>query len=184
MGFSVAAAAAQAGHIVDLVHGPVGLPVPAGVRAHAVVTSEEMLERVRPIFDECDILFMVAAVCDFRPADYCVEKVKKEDVPATARFERTVDILKTLSARKRAGQVLVGFAAETRDIEAYARRKLVEKDLHYIVANRVGRVGDSGENAFEAETNRIVLIGRDGVCLEQGPALKSELARWLVAQVV
>ncbi|MDR2845160.1 MAG: phosphopantothenoylcysteine decarboxylase [Puniceicoccales bacterium] len=182
MGFALAAAAQLAGHTVELVHGPVSLPVPVGVHAHAVVTGAEMLACAGKLFPHCDILIMTAAVCDFRPKHYSADKVKKENASLVVEFERTPDILKTLSAQKTAAQTLVGFAAETQDIENYARRKLEEKNLDFIAANQVG--GTGAENAFGSDTNRLILLGKNSFRLEYGPAPKSEIARWLVAEIL
>jgi hypothetical protein len=92
-------------------------------------------------------------------------------------------ILKTLSARKRVGQTLVGFAAETDDIENYALRKLVAKNLDLIVANQVGYSVGAG-NAFGADDNRVVLLGRGGFRLAYGPAPKADVAHWLIARIL
>jgi phosphopantothenoylcysteine decarboxylase/phosphopantothenate--cysteine ligase len=182
MGFAIAAAARAAGHAVELVHGPVSLPAPEGARAHPVTTGEEMLACAGALFPDCDILIMTAAVCDFRPKHYSSNKVKKEDASLLVEFERAPDILKTLSSRRTSGQTLVGFAAETEDIENYARKKLVEKNLDFIAANQVGR--GHAENAFESDVNRLVLLGRDTPRREYGPASKAEIARWLVAEIL
>jgi phosphopantothenoylcysteine decarboxylase/phosphopantothenate--cysteine ligase len=187
MGYALAAAAAAAGCAVDLVSGPVALPCPEGVALHPVVTGADMLARVDALFDSCDILIKAAAVCDFRPKHYSSGKVKKASVPLVVEFEPVVDILKTVAARKTARQTVVGFAAETDDIEGYAKKKLVEKNLDWVVANRVGRVGGGeggGENAFESDVNRVILLGRDGARLEFGPAVKQEVARWLVETIL
>ncbi|MDR2863092.1 MAG: hypothetical protein LBV54_04345 [Puniceicoccales bacterium] len=182
MGYALAVAALEAGCVVDLVSGPVALSAPAGAILHPVVTGAEMLAQVEALFSGCDILIKTAAVCDFRPKHYSSGKVKKEAVPLSVEFEPVPDILKIMAARKRTGQTVVGFAAETDDIENYARRKLVEKKLDLIVANRVGR--DGGLNAFGADVNRVILLGRDGGRRELGPAGKLEIARGLVAAIL
>ncbi len=178
MGFALAEAAHEAGWTVDLVHGPVALKPPAGVTAHAVVTGEEMHAACEPLFEQCDLLIMCAAVCDMRPKQREPQKVKKDALRMTVEFEATRDILKTLSARRRSGQVLVGFAAETENVEAYARRKLEEKNLDYIVANSVAPGG-----AFEADDNTVQLIPQTGKPLSFGPASKADVAQWIVNQL-
>ncbi|MDR3229699.1 MAG: phosphopantothenoylcysteine decarboxylase, partial [Puniceicoccales bacterium] len=110
MGYAIAAAAADVGCAVSLVSGPVALAAPTGVALRNVITGAEMLAATGELFGECDILIMAAAVCDFRPKHRALAKVKKENVPLSADFESVPDILKTLSARKRVGQTLVGFA--------------------------------------------------------------------------
>jgi len=178
MGYALAAAAAEAGWKVDLVSGPVALPAPAGVTVHRVTSAAEMLTAVEGLFDTSDVLIKTAAVGDFRPKQYTEHKVKKGDAALVVEFEPTVDILKTVAARKRPGQLVVGFAAETRDVENYAKRKLTEKNLDFIVANLVGP-----GKGFEADDNAVVLLGRDGSRAEYGPAAKTLLARELIARL-
>ncbi|MDR2512503.1 MAG: phosphopantothenoylcysteine decarboxylase [Puniceicoccales bacterium] len=181
MGYALAAAAATLGCEVELVSGPVALPAPPGVRLYRVITGAEMLECVGTLFDTCDVLVKAAAVCDFRPCAYSAQKVKKEAVPCSVEFEPVPDILKMMAARRRPDQVLVGFAAETVNVEAYARRKLQEKRLDWIVANRVGREGGADlPNAFEADTNTVLLLSAQGLREEYGPAPKPDVARWLL----
>ncbi|MGA2053480.1 MAG: phosphopantothenoylcysteine decarboxylase, partial [Opitutales bacterium] len=122
MGYALAAAAAEIGWRVDLVSGPVALPAPSGVTVHRVTSAAEMLAAVEGLFDFCDVLLKTAAVCDFRPKQYTGHKVKKGEAALMVEFEPTVDILKTVAARKRPDQLVVGFAAETQDVENYAKR--------------------------------------------------------------
>ncbi len=182
MGYALAGAAVDAGCTVDLVSGPVALPEPDDVILYPVVTGAEMLAQVDALFDPCDILIKTAAVCDFRPKNYSAGKVKKNDVTLTVEFEPVADILKTVAARKTSRQTVVGFAAETTDIENYALRKLAEKNLDLVVANQVGR--GSGNNAFESDSNRVILLGHDGFRREFGPAPKTEIARVLMAAIL
>ncbi len=178
MGYALAAAAAETGWRVDLVSGPVALAAPAGVTVHRVTSAAEMLAAVEELFDQSDVLIKTAAVCDFRPKQFTEHKVKKRDAALVVEFEPTVDILKTVAARKRPGQLVVGFAAETRDVENYAKRKLTEKNLDFIVANLVGP-----GRGFEADDNAVVLLGRDGSRAEYGPAAKTALARELIGRL-
>jgi phosphopantothenoylcysteine decarboxylase/phosphopantothenate--cysteine ligase len=131
------------------------------------------------LFPRCDVLLMAAAVSDFRPKKAFAHKVKKNRASLVVAFEPTVDILKKVAVRKRPGQLVVGFAAETRHVETYARRKLKKKNLDYIVANRVGRAGAG----FESDTNAVILIARDGTRAAFGPAKKADIARQLIAQL-
>ncbi|WOO43519.1 phosphopantothenoylcysteine decarboxylase [Rubellicoccus peritrichatus] len=178
MGFALAESAQRQGWVVDLVHGPVAIKPPAGVNAHAVVTCEEMYAVCGPLFSECDLLIMCAAVCDMRPKIRAEGKVKKGDLSMTVEFEPTRDILKTLSAARRPEQTLVGFAAETDDVENYARKKLEAKNLDWIVANSVAKGG-----AFESDTNKVSLIGRAGEHLSFGPDSKAAVADWIIEQI-
>jgi phosphopantothenoylcysteine decarboxylase/phosphopantothenate--cysteine ligase len=181
MGYALADAASDTGWSVDLVSGPVSLPDPKDAILYPVVTGEEMFHQVDALFGPCDILIKTAAVCDFRPKHCESAKVKKGAMGMTVEFEPVQDILKAMGARRRADQTLVGFAAETDDIENYALRKLAEKHLDLIVANRVGR-GRAG-NAFESDDNTVVLLGRAGFRKEFGPAPKTEIARLLIGEI-
>jgi phosphopantothenoylcysteine decarboxylase/phosphopantothenate--cysteine ligase len=178
MGFALAEAAVAAGWTVDLVAGPVALEEPDDVVLYPVVTAEEMLHQVDALFDACDVLIMAAAVSDFRPVEQHAQKEKKSDASMTVEFERTIDILKTMTARK-AHQTVVGFAAETNNVETYARRKLEEKNLDWIVANKVGALGAG----FAADTNEVTLIAADGSSIQIGPTSKAAIAKELIQLV-
>lgn len=178
MGFALAEAAVAAGWTVDLVAGPVALEEPDGVILYPVVTAEEMFHQVDALFDACDILIMTAAVSDFRPKVQHAEKEKKDLASHTVEFERTVDILKTMTERK-AHQTVVGFAAETNEVEAYARKKMEAKRCDWIVANQVGQLGAG----FASDTNEVLLIAADGSKAKLGPASKQAIASELVALV-
>ena len=177
MGFALAAAARAAGWTVDLVAGPVALPEPEGVVLYPVVTAEEMLRQTDALFGPCDVLIMTAAVSDWRPKVRHPQKLKKDGQGMTVEFEPVPDILATLARQRRPGQLLVGFAAETEDVEANALAKLARKDIDLIAANSVA----GPEGAFGSEENRLVVLGRDGSREVLGPASKSAVARDLIA---
>jgi len=179
MGYALAIAAAAIGWKVDLVSGPVALPAPAGVKVHSVVSAAEMLVATKKLFARCDVLLMCAAVSDFRPKKTAAHKVKKNNAALVIEFEPTVDILKTLAKGKKPGQLVVGFAAETRNVETYARRKLKEKNLDFIIANRVGRAG----SGFGADENAVLFIGTDGTREKFGSAPKVVLAQQLIVRL-
>lgn len=176
MGYGIARAAVEMGWTVDLVSGPSPLPEPEGVVFYPVETGDEMFHQIDALFDAADLLIMTAAVTDFKPADYSPLKVKKGIASRDVRFLPVVDILGTVARRKRPTQCVVGFAAETDEVEAYARDKLQSKNLDYIVANRIG-APDSG---FATDTNSIVLLGRDGSRHAWGPATKDRLGSLLI----
>ncbi|WP_309399893.1 phosphopantothenoylcysteine decarboxylase [Cerasicoccus maritimus] len=178
MGYAIAEAARDLGWAVELVSGPVALAAPEGVELEKVVTGTEMLAAVQKRFPQCDVLIKTAAVCDMRPKQTAAHKVKKGDISFTVEFEPTADILKTVAAGKQPSQTVVGFAAETRDVEDYARKKLVAKNLDFICANSVAQGG-----AFESDFNEIALISKDGSSVKFGPASKAEVARQLVAKL-
>ena len=175
MGFAIAEAAAHAGWTVDLVSGPVALKEPEDVIFYPVVTAEEMYHQVDALFDACDILIMTAAVSDFRPLRRAAQKEKKADAALTIEFERTIDILSAMTERK-ARQTIVGFAAETNDVETYARQKLQRKRLDWVVANDISKPG----SGFGGDTNEALFIGADGSFKKIGPASKRAIAVELI----
>ena len=157
-GHAVAEAAARRGATVTLVT-TVGRPVTGGIEVVRVATAAEMEEAVRAHADHADVVVMAAAVADFRPKAVAGEKIKKEDGVPELVLEPTPDILAGLAARRRPGQTLVGFAAETEDVRAQAEQKLRRKQLDLIVANDVSRPGAG----FEHDTNEALILGADGV---------------------
>jgi phosphopantothenoylcysteine decarboxylase/phosphopantothenate--cysteine ligase len=157
MGFAVAAAAWRRGAEVCLIAGPTMLPTPHGVRRRDVSTAAEMQEAVAAEFERATILFMAAAVADYRPARVSTEKLKKGSGALILDLERTVDILADLAPRKGA-RVVVGFAAETEDVISNAERKLRDKRLDLVVANDVSGT----DRGFAADTNAVTIIDRSG----------------------
>lgn len=178
MGYALAAAAAARGWKVDLVSGPTALPAPGKVELHRVVSAAEMLRQTEVLFDQCDLLIMCAAVADYRPVNVASQKVKKGDERLTVEMEPTIDIARTLGARK-GERAIVGFAAETEQMEAYAQRKLEEKNLDWIVANQVG----GPNSAMEGDDSRILMISRGGERHSFGPAPKGEVARFIIERL-
>jgi len=174
MGFAVAAALAAAGAEVALVAGPVALPAPAGVRRIDVESAAEMLAAVEA--EQFDLLVAAAAVADYRPAAAATGKIKKDRAGMNIELTRNPDILASISAARPA-VFTVGFAAETDDLERYARAKLADKGLDMIAANWVG-----AGRGFDTEHNALQVFWADGgTVLEEAP--KAELARALVALI-
>jgi len=171
MGFEVAAEARARGAAVTLVTGPVAMPDPRGVETIRVETAEEMAEAVLSRFGSADAVVMAAAVADFRPERAASGKLKKESGPPSLDLRPTTDILLALGKGKER-QVLVGFAAETDDLEREARRKLAEKNLDLIVVNEVGRAG----TGFGSETNRAAILAATGADVPFRDWRKAELA--------
>jgi phosphopantothenoylcysteine decarboxylase/phosphopantothenate--cysteine ligase len=157
MGFAVASEAARRGADVTLVAGPVALSDPPGVSVVRVETAEQMREAVAGRFDAVDAVVMAAAVADFRPSAPSDRKLKKGGGPPALDLEPTEDILAGLGKRKE-GQILVGFAAETDDVEAEGRRKLSEKILDLVIANEFGRPG----TGFGSDRSRAAILSRVG----------------------
>ncbi len=177
MGYAIAEAALRKGWEVHLITGPVMLKPPIGAHVEEVITGAEMFAAVNHAFDSCDILIMTAALIDFRPKEIAPHKVKKDQLSMMIEMEPVVDVLGTVAKRKE-NQLVVGFAAETNNVEDYALRKLHAKNADFIVANRIGQKG----SGFESDENSILLLGADGSRVPRGPALKSDLGEWLVTQ--
>lgn len=179
MGFALAEAARDAGMTVDLVAGPVSLPEPRGVLLYPVVTAEEMFHQVDGLFGPCDLFLSVAAVSDWRPKARHDRKLRREEGAPALELEPCPDILRAMVARRRPGQVIVGFAAEAGDPEPGGRAKLAAKGVDFLAANDIS--GPSG--AFGSDANRILLLGADGSRRVLGPAPKAAVARELLAAV-
>jgi phosphopantothenoylcysteine decarboxylase/phosphopantothenate--cysteine ligase len=174
MGYAVAAAAAEAGARVVLVSGPVALAPPPRVERVSVETADEMRREILARTEGCDIFVAVAAVADYRPVETVGHKIKREAERLTLTLERTTDILAAV-ARLPCRPFIVGFAAETDELEANALKKLRAKGLDMVAANWVGQEG----GGFESEENALSVYWEGG-----GRALprarKAELGRALV----
>ena len=159
MGYGIARAAFRRGAQVTLVSGPTSLGCPAGVKRLEVQTAKEMYDTVLEVSEQADIIIKSAAVADYRPAEQAAHKVKKEEISSTLFLERNPDILFELGKRKKEGQLLIGFAAESRRLREEGEKKLKKKNLDLIAVNDI-----SGENTgFESESNQLLLISENGV---------------------
>jgi phosphopantothenoylcysteine decarboxylase/phosphopantothenate--cysteine ligase len=176
MGFAIAAAARAAGANVTVVAGPVHLPTPTGVRRVDVESAADMLVAVQREVAGADIFISTAAVADYRPAAPAAQKIKKTASTLDIEVERTVDILAMVAASA-ARPFVVGFAAETENVEQHARGKLLRKNLDMIAANEVG-----DDKVFEKDDNALMVLWGGGR-QDLGPASKTELARDLVAMI-
>ena len=183
MGVAVARAAHEAGAQVTLVHGPLQVPVPAGIHAVPVVSADDMKTAMLTESEGVDAIFMSAAVADWTPATPSRSKQKKGDQGLDIEWTRTTDILQTLSERRHGNHpILVGWAAETDDVVTYARAKLKSKGLDLVVANDVSKA-DSG---FESTTNEVFLVTTDDVVqlpLQPKFSIAQKLIDWLVLQL-
>ncbi|MBS3759007.1 MAG: bifunctional phosphopantothenoylcysteine decarboxylase/phosphopantothenate--cysteine ligase CoaBC [Desulfobacterales bacterium] len=178
MGYAVARAAASRGAEVVLVAGPTAFPDPPGVRVVRVGTASEMAQAVFNEMDAAQAVIKVAAVSDYRPVEAATQKMKKNSDELVVKMEKTEDILESLGQRKK-NQVLVGFAAETEDLEKNAVDKLKRKNLDLIVGNLIG-APDAG---FESDTNRMKIFFRDG-SVEDLPLMdKDEAAHVLLDRI-
>jgi phosphopantothenoylcysteine decarboxylase/phosphopantothenate--cysteine ligase len=179
MGFAVAREAARRGAEVTLITGPVSLPDPPGMQVVRVETAAEMAAAVTDRYPRADAVVMAAAVADWRLRAPFPEKLKKESGPPSLALEPATDILAALGKLKER-QILVGFAAETGNLEHEARRKLAEKNLDLIVVNEVGRPG----TGFGSDTNRAAILARQGDDTPLGEWTKSALARAVCDRLV
>jgi phosphopantothenoylcysteine decarboxylase/phosphopantothenate--cysteine ligase len=171
MGYRLAEAARDRGARVVLVSGPTALPAPAGVELVSVRSAEQMARAVEAHLEDATLVAMAAAVSDYRPKSRARHKLKKAAGGTTLELVRTPDILRGLGERK-GGRFLIGFAAETRELVANARAKLLEKNLDLIVANDVSRDG----SGFGSEQNAALLLDRTGGRLAVPLVGKRELA--------
>ena len=157
MGYAIAEQAAKRGALVTLVSGPVSLPTPPGVRRIDVQTAIEMREAVLAGFEQSDAVVKAAAVADYRPSEISEQKIKKGEGDWQLTLVRNPDILAELGQRKQQ-QILVGFAAETNDVEQNALKKLSRKQLDMIVANDLTEAG----SGFGVDTNKVTIYHADG----------------------
>ena len=181
MGFAVASAAARRGGSVTLITGPVALETPPGVRRLDVRTAAEMMDAVQKEAPAHDLVVMAAAVADFSVEEVSPTKIKRprtEQETPTLKLRSKPDILRALGDRK-TGQILVGFALETEDGPANARRKLIEKHLDFIVLNNPLVEGA----AFGGETNVVTFIPAQGTDERLGRLPKTEVAEKLLDRI-
>jgi phosphopantothenoylcysteine decarboxylase/phosphopantothenate--cysteine ligase len=176
MGYAVAQAAHEAGAEVVLVSGPVSLPTPPGVTRVDVESARQMYEAVHAAMRGADLYIAAAAVADYEPAQVSAEKIKKDAPTMTLELVKAPDILASVAALE-PRPFVVGFAAETQNVEDNARSKLERKRLDMIAANRVG-----DGLAFDRDENALVVLWKGGR-EELETSGKLELARRLVALV-
>jgi phosphopantothenoylcysteine decarboxylase / phosphopantothenate---cysteine ligase len=176
MGFAVAAAAREAGAHVTLITGPVHLPTPAGITRINVESAREMYAAVHRHVAEADVFVAAAAVADFQPVAVAKQKIKKQGAALTLDLEPAPDIVKSVAEMSKR-PLVVGFAAETNDVEENARAKLKRKKLDMIAANQVG-----DGLAFDCDDNALTVIWPGGK-LEIARAPKLTVARELIAQI-
>jgi len=153
MGYAIAEAAIEAGHEVVLISGPVDVDRPRGVAVIPISTSDEMFDAVRRHTSRCDILVMCAAVADYKSAKVAKNKIKKRGENISLELVPTRDILASLPKDRQ--YLVVGFAAETENVENNAQKKLREKNCDIVVANDA-RIG------MESDENEVTILFRDG----------------------
>ncbi len=178
MGYAIAQEAAKAGANVVLISGPVNLQAPNGVAVVRVESAEDMYNACINEYETADVVIKTAAVADYRPKVSHEHKMKKKPGEQFLELERTKDILFELG-QKKTSQVLVGFAAETEQVEEYAKGKLQKKNADMIVANNVKTEGAG----FGAETNIVTIFKKDGTSFELPMMTKQMVAQKILEQV-
>ncbi|MGU3342673.1 bifunctional phosphopantothenoylcysteine decarboxylase/phosphopantothenate--cysteine ligase CoaBC [Staphylococcus succinus] len=171
MGYALAESLEKRGAIVTLVSGPTNIVPPENVDTIQVTSAEEMFKVVKNRFETQDIIFKAAAVSDYAPVETLDHKLKKQDGTLSVTFKRTPDILKYLGEHK-TSQFLVGFAAETQNIETYAQQKLKHKNADVIIANNVG----DRTIGFSSDDNDYTMYFENGDETHLGKAKKVILA--------
>ena len=179
MGYSIARAAEKRGSSVVLVTGPTSLPDPLNVTVIKVRSAEDMALAVFEHMEDADIIIKAAAVLDYRPVDSSQQKIKKEKDEMVLSLQRNQDILEELGRRKE-NRLLVGFAAETENLEKNSIDKLVRKNLDIIVGNLVGRP----TSGFGSDTNKVTFFYKDGTSESLPEMEKNEVADILFDRVV
>lgn len=175
MGFAIASAARQLGADVHLIAAHTTAPLPVGIVPERVQSADEMHQAVIRQWDDSDIVIMAAAVADFRPKETAARKMKKHGDTLVLELVKTVDILETMGQNKR-HQYLIGFAAETEQLEENARGKLARKNCDLLVANDVTMEGAG----FGTDTNAVQIYDRDGLVEQLTLMSKQEIARRLL----
>ena len=180
MGYAIAGAAAARGASVTLVTGPTSLPIPQGVNAVRILSTQELYGQMLALCPKMDVVIQAAAPADFTPETVADQKIKKQgNEPLVIRLAQTPDVAAAVGKAKIEGQTLVGFAAETNDVLQNAQKKLAKKNLDLIVANDVTAPGAG----FDVDTNVVTFVTKDG--LEKLPMMKkTEVADELLDRIL
>lgn len=178
MGYAIAEEAVKLGAEVILVSGPVNIAAPQNVKFVPVESAEDMYNAVMNHYSYADVVIKTAAVADYRPKVQYDQKMKKQPGSETLELERTKDILFELGQRKEK-QILIGFAAETNDVEDYAKGKLAKKNADIIVANNVTIEGAG----FGTDTNIVTLYKKNGETIPFPLLSKNEVAKKLLLEI-
>ncbi|GAA6135419.1 bifunctional phosphopantothenoylcysteine decarboxylase/phosphopantothenate--cysteine ligase CoaBC [Oceaniserpentilla sp. 4NH20-0058] len=177
MGFALAKAAQEAGAKVNLVAGPVHIPTPERVHRTNIESAQDMLDTVLTLLPQTDIFIGAAAVADYRPADVCDQKIKKNQDEMQIRLVKNPDIIATVAAQDNP-PFCVGFAAETQDVISYAKGKLEKKKLNMVIANDVS----SQHIGFNTDDNAIIIIDHESTT-EYGQASKYVLSQKIIEHI-
>ncbi len=176
MGYAIAEAALDAGHDVILISGPVNLEPPGNAELISVSTTDEMFIAVHRYADSCDVCVLSAAVADYKPLGVSPIKIKKRGETFSLELIPTRDILNSLGQQQHRQFVLVGFAAETNDVEENAAKKLREKNCDIVVANDVS----STISGMETDFNEVIILFQNGERQKISRASKTNIGSELV----
>ncbi|MDR5586947.1 MULTISPECIES: bifunctional phosphopantothenoylcysteine decarboxylase/phosphopantothenate--cysteine ligase CoaBC [Clostridium] len=171
MGYAIAKEARDRGANVTLISGPTSLEIPTNINFIRVSTNSEMKEEINKYFDNSDVVVKSAAVADYKAKEYSSQKIKKGDGDLELAFTRDNDILMELG-RKKKNQILVGFAAESQNLKENAKKKLISKNLDYIVANDI----TSEDTGFASEDNRVIILSNKDEEIPIDKTSKNEIA--------
>jgi len=171
MGYAIAKEARNRGANVTLISGPTALEVPKNINFVKVSTNEEMKNEVIKRFEDADIVIKSAAVADYKPKNYSTQKIKKGEGDLGIEFVRDNDILMELGNKKEK-QILVGFAAESQNLQENARLKLQRKNLDYIVANDI----TASDTGFASEDNKVIILSKEGKEIQLDKMSKEKIA--------
>jgi len=181
MGLAIAKELHHRGAEVTLIMGPSQLDITAnGITVVKVKTADEMYRATNDAFQQTDIAVMAAAVADYSPIEQVKEKIKKKEETLTIELTKTKDILKSLGEKKRAGQVLVGFALETNNEKQHAMEKLQRKNADMIILNSLNDTGAG----FGHDTNKITIFEKSGQEFAFETKLKNEVAKDIVDTII
>ncbi|MDQ8054288.1 MAG: bifunctional phosphopantothenoylcysteine decarboxylase/phosphopantothenate--cysteine ligase CoaBC [Pedobacter sp.] len=180
MGFALAEEMTALGAEVTLITGPTAEKTAFNLHRIDVVSANDMLQACTEAFEHCDITIMSAAVADYTPVNVAEQKIKKQDSAFSIELKKTTDILAQLGRQKREGQLLIGFALETENEEAYAKEKLNKKNLDLIVLNSLK---DEGAG-FKGDTNKITIINRQLDKVEFDVKSKKMVAKDICAEIL
>lgn len=181
MGYAIAQALQQRGAEVTLISAPTKLTAPTMVKLQSITSTEELYEAVLQKFPSQDALIMTAAVADFKPITTAQQKIKKnsDNNQWSLELEKTPDILQAVAQIKRPDQITIGFAAETQNLVANARKKLVQKNLDLVIANDVSKPGVG----FNGDTNRVTMIASNQPPITTNLLPKSQIAEKIADQL-
>jgi phosphopantothenoylcysteine decarboxylase/phosphopantothenate--cysteine ligase len=181
MGFAVAEAAAARGAEVTVIAGQTSVDSPSGVKVVKAISAKEMFDAVMKELPKATVFVGAAAVADYAPANAADAKIKKDGRDSmTLELKKTPDILSEVSKRRRDGQLVVGFAAETNDVVTYAKIKMGKKGLDMVVANDITKEGAG----FDTDTNIATIITKSGSAIDLPKMPKRELADRILDEMV